>query len=77
MPLSQSLGDQRAVARLGVVLDTEQRSGPTARQLRHDRREVDAVEDLGCVAADVLSGQFKTRALADSLEVIFGVLELA
>nr|WP_328816735.1 epoxide hydrolase N-terminal domain-containing protein [Nonomuraea cypriaca] len=75
--LGQPPGDQRAVAGLGVAFDTEQRRGPTARQLRHDRREVGAVEDLGGVAAGVLGGEFAARALADPLAVILGVLEPA
>ena len=75
--LGQPLGDQRAVARLCVALDTEQRCGPAARQRRQNRREVGAVEDLGGVAAGVLGGEFAARALADPVAVIFGVLELA
>jgi hypothetical protein len=77
VPLGQPLGDQRAVAGLRVALDTEQRRGPTARQRRHDRREVSAVEDLGGVAAGILGCELATRALADPLAVILGVLEPA
>jgi hypothetical protein len=65
------------VASLWVALDTEQRCGPAARQRRHDRREVGAVEDLGGVAAAVLGSEFAARALADPLTDILGVLELA
>ncbi len=75
--IGQPLGDQRAVAGLWVALDTEQRCGPTNRQCRHDRREVDTVEDLGGVAAGVLDSEFAARSLADPAAVILGVLELA
>ncbi len=69
-------GDQRAVARSSVALDTEQHRGPTTRQRRHDRREISAVEDLGDIAAGVLGGELAARAFSDPLAVILGVLKL-
>ncbi|ALG13415.1 hypothetical protein AOZ06_47005 [Kibdelosporangium phytohabitans] len=35
------------------------------------------VEDFCCVAVGVLAGEFAAGAFADSLAVVFGVLELA
>jgi hypothetical protein len=73
----QPLGNQEAVARLGVALDAEQRDRRAALQRRHQQGEVDAVEDFDGVASGVLGGEFAARTLADPLAVVLGVLELA
>ncbi len=65
------------MAGLRVAFDTEQRCDPSARQYRHDRREIGVVEDLGGVAASVLGSEFAARVLADALAGILGVLKLA
>lgn len=72
----QALGDQRTVAGLRVALDAQQSRGPGARQRRHDRREVDEVQDLGGVATDVLGSELATRSLTDPEALFLGVLEM-
>lgn len=62
---------------LRVAFHAEQRRSPAARERRDDRRQVGTVEDLVRVPADVPVGQLTSRAFADSLAVVFGVLEVA
>ena len=50
----EAVGDQRAVARLRVGLDAEERGCAGRRQLIDERVEVGAVEDLARVTAGVL-----------------------
>ena len=47
MLLAHPLGDQGAVARLGVALDAEQGSGTARRQGRDDRGQIGVIEALG------------------------------
>lgn len=63
--LGEPLRDQRAVTGRGVSLDTHERRGMIAQERRHQRGEVDPVEDLRQVAFAVLGCQDLARALAD------------
>lgn len=72
IPLGQPLRDQRAVARLRVALDAEQRRRTLVWQRRHERREVGPIQDFGGIALRVRGGQFLARAFADPLPVILG-----
>ena len=56
--VGQTGGDERAVAGLGVALDAEQRGEACGGQRRDEGGEVDAVEDLGGVATDVLGREY-------------------
>ena len=73
----QPLGDERAVARLGIALDTEQRGRRIGGHLGDDRREVDMIEDLPEVAVPILRRQLAPGALADTEAVVLGVLHVA
>jgi hypothetical protein len=53
----QALGDQRAVAGLGVALYAEQGGAAAFRRELGDRREVGTIEDLPFVAARELWGE--------------------
>ena len=75
--VGQTSGDEGAVAGLGVALDAEERGEAFGGQRRDEGREVDAVEDLGRVATDVLGRELDARALADAEAGVLGVLELA
>jgi hypothetical protein len=73
----QALGHERAVARLGIALDAEEGGRRVAWELRHERAEVERVEDLTGVALDVLGREGDAVALAHALAVVLAVLELA
>src|ERR1700716_4300616 len=72
----QSFGDERSMTCLGISLYTEQRRGAAGRQLRDDRLERRAVEDLARVAHAVLRGELDARALADAASRVLGILEM-
>ncbi len=72
----QALGDQRSVAGLGIALDAQKRRRRVARQLGHDRREVDPAEDLAEITLAVLGRELDARALPDAMAVVRPVLEL-
>ena len=74
-PRAEALGDQRAVAGLGVALDAEQ--GRAAPRLSSDEgREVGGVEDLLGVALRVLGGEHGPRAFSLAAPGVLPVLEL-
>jgi len=73
----QTLGDQRAVASLGIALDAEQCRGRIRRQFLDDRGEVDLAQDFPEEALTVLGRQLRSRALARSEPVVLAVLELS
>ena len=73
----QPLGDERAVARLGIALDAEERRRRVDGHLGDDRREVDMIEDLPDVAVPILGRELDPRALADAEAVVLPVLHVA
>ena len=75
--MREALGDQRAVAGLGVGLDAQQRRGRAVGHLGDERVEVGVVEDLAHVALGVLRVEQLARALADAEAVVGGVLQPA
>ena len=75
--VGQTGGDEGAVAGLGIALDAEERGEAVGGQCSDEPGEVDAVEDLGRVAPDVLGRELDARALADAEAGVLGVLELA
>jgi hypothetical protein len=72
----QPLRDQRAVTGLRIPLDTEKRGRPIGRQFRHDRPEVDPIEDLLRVPLRELRRELRARALADAEPLVLAVLQL-
>lgn len=72
-----ALGDKRAVARLRVALDAEERDHRSDREVRHQGAEIEGVENLAGVAVGVRGRQRDAVALAHPLAVVFAVLELA
>ena len=73
----EALGDDRAVAGLGIALDAEQRAGAVGRELGGDGLERRLVEDLACVSGGVLRREHGPRPLALAPARVLGVLELA
>src|SRR5205085_7666635 len=68
--------DERAVTRLGIALDAEERRDPRLRQLFDEGREIGAVEDLARVPLHVGRRERDPRALADALPVVLLVLKM-
>src|SRR5215210_9424368 len=74
--LGEPLRDERAVARLRVALDAEERRRPVGRQLFDQRAEVGAVEHLVQVPLAVLRRELGARALAATEPLVLAVLHV-
>jgi len=72
----KTLCDERPVAGLGIAFDTQKCGRRLGRQVGHERRQVDPVQNLPEVALPVFGGELESRALADADSCVLAVLEL-
>ena len=72
----ETLGDQRAVAGLGITFDAHQRRRALGLQFVDELAEIDSVEDLTEVALTVFGSQFHAGALPDALPRVRAVLHV-